>query len=198
MPTSSNSPGQDALFLLQLREQTAPAHRLLEETQLSKSLMSPTVSISDYKAYLQRMRSVIAWYDTKVLPLLSGILDVETRKKLAAIDADLTALDGSIESGFLLDKPEDTAMAMGYAYVMEGSTLGGKMILQHVRQVLPVTEENGAAYFAGYGADTGRQWKEFLAAFTGYTITHNVEEKVTAAAVALFSALHSHFEAVAA
>jgi len=52
--------------------------------------------------------------------------------------------------------------AVGCLYVLEGSTLGGQVILRHVRQSLRIDEHNGAAFFSGYGPRTGAMWQAFL------------------------------------
>jgi heme oxygenase (biliverdin-IX-beta and delta-forming) len=61
------------------------------------------------------------------------------------------------------DLPEvsNEAQAFGCLYVMEGSTLGGKFISQVLRKCLGIEAASGAAFFNGYGAETGARWKAF-------------------------------------
>jgi heme oxygenase len=56
----------------------------------------------------------------------------------------------------------DLPAALGSLYVIEGSTLGGQMISRDLSERLGVVPGKGGTFFAGYGARTGRRWKEFL------------------------------------
>ncbi len=47
-------------------------------------------------------------------------------------------------------------------YVLEGSALGGRVILRQLKP-LGLSEAAGASYFAGDGPETGRRWTTFLA-----------------------------------
>jgi heme oxygenase len=55
------------------------------------------------------------------------------------------------------------ARALGALYVLEGSTLGGRIIAGMISRQLTTTK--GISYFIGYGAETGKMWqslKDFL------------------------------------
>lgn len=54
--------------------------------------------------------------------------------------------------------------ALGCAYVLEGATLGGAVILRHLGRTLGVTRERGGAFFGSYGSASGPMWKEFCGA----------------------------------
>ncbi len=58
-------------------------------------------------------------------------------------------------------------------YVLEGSTLGGKYIYKNIHAALPLDELQGAAYFNGYGADTGKRWTCFLDQLCSYVTEEN-------------------------
>jgi heme oxygenase len=45
--------------------------------------------------------------------------------------------------------------------VLEGATLGGKLIARDARQRLGVTPEAGAAFFAAYGSAAATRWRAF-------------------------------------
>ncbi len=49
---------------------------------------------------------------------------------------------------------------LGALYVLEGSTLGGRVLARQVEMVLKLTSGQGNAYFQGHGAATGALWKE--------------------------------------
>lgn len=51
---------------------------------------------------------------------------------------------------------------MGALYVLEGSTLGGRMIGRHITATHGLTGE-GLAYYSGHGPRTGSMWLAFRA-----------------------------------
>jgi heme oxygenase len=57
-----------------------------------------------------------------------------------------------------LNAPEQL---LGCLYVIEGATLGGRSITQHLQTRFGLTPQSGGAFFDGYGAHTGSRWKAF-------------------------------------
>ena len=49
--------------------------------------------------------------------------------------------------------------AVGCLYVLEGSTLGGQIILRRAAERLGIDADTGAGFFHGYGAQTGAMWR---------------------------------------
>ena len=58
----------------------------------------------------------------------------------------------------LRDSGEFAAAYFGAVYVVEGSTLGGRLIARHVEPWLGLNDGQGAAYFRGHGEKTGALW----------------------------------------
>jgi heme oxygenase len=154
-------------FIKSLRQETAERHQELEDNQLSKKLLDPTVTLSDYQAYLTKLYSITLACELQVFPVLGNILpDLRTRYKSALIVKDLSRTGLSDDQIRALPIHQfdfsGIADAMGIMYVMEGSTLGGKVIYKHVNERLGLNPESGAAYFWGYGSQTGEMWKSFM------------------------------------
>jgi heme oxygenase (biliverdin-IX-beta and delta-forming) len=91
--------------------------------------------------------------------------DISTRGNARHITADLEALGFETKSLLLchtLPPIENTGEAFGALYVLEGSTLGGrmirKMLLSH--EHLHLNEEQ-VQFFNGYGEETASRWKLF-------------------------------------
>jgi heme oxygenase len=55
----------------------------------------------------------------------------------------------------------NVSQGVGCLYVLEGSTLGGQIISRHLHAKLGITAESGGAFFASYGAELGKRWKDF-------------------------------------
>ena len=197
--------GQDnitpqAAFLTNLRSRTAALHQQLEDLPLSKSLMREDVTLEDYARYLVYMRDVMTFFDTQILSRLQHIIpEPVKRKKTDQIDRDLEFLkhkDIAVEGPASSAMPDihDDATAMGIAYVIEGSTLGGRVIMKHITAKLPIEEEAGGQFFAGYKIETGPMWKQFLTALQDYTVAGNHEEAVIQGAMNGFSMIAQHFQ----
>jgi heme oxygenase len=60
------------------------------------------------------------------------------------------------------------AHALGCLYVLEGSTLGGQIVVRRIRNVLQIGGDAGLAFFRGYGARTGRMWQGFVERLNAY------------------------------
>jgi heme oxygenase len=75
-------------------------------------------------------------------------------------------------------------------YVVEGSTLGGRLIARQVERGLGLGSNNGCSYFQCYGEQVGPMWKAFgttLLARCGW----QDERVVVTAARRTFDILHS-------
>lgn len=88
-------------------------------------------------------------------------LDFDRRRRTARLAADLTDLGGRA----LSPSPSDVRVgslpeALGWMYVLEGSTLGGKTI----RRALSARGEDmtGLRFLEPYGAQVGDFWRAFL------------------------------------
>lgn len=79
--------------------------------------------------------------------------------------------------------------ALGCLYVIEGATLGGRVLLERVQASLGVAPDAGASFFAGYGAATDAMWAGFTAALAALPADEAVERVVVAAAVDTFATL---------
>lgn len=57
-------------------------------------------------------------------------------------------------------QPGSAAEALGMLYVLEGSTLGGRVILNAL--AARGIEDHALSFLDAYGSDTGLRWREFL------------------------------------
>lgn len=183
-------------FLEQLRAATSVSHKNLENLPVSASILSPRVTREEYANYLNLMHDAVKSTETYIFPKLSAVVtDIENRRKLAAIEADLNVLGYAKEDFEPIFNHENQSkgFALGIFYVMEGSSLGGRFILKNIEQNLGYNEDDGAAYFAGYGNKTGSHWKDFLHCMTQYEAANNCGDEIIAGANFAFDAIHEHF-----
>ena len=182
------------LFLKKLREKTGESHQKLEENTLSKAILSPSVKVIDYQMYIAKLYGFTKACERDIFPELALILpDLEERKKSDLIEKDLFTTGVSKEKieniPVFQFKTSGPGEALGVMYVLEGSTLGGKILYKHINQTLGKDAESGASYFWGYGQRTGVLWKIFISALAGYAVEENCEEEIITSAVHTFSTI---------
>lgn len=186
-------------IISKLRIHTSTLHSALEQTPLSVALLDDHVSQDDYLTYLQKMREIVAFYEAKVFSGLSDTLpDLPKREKLLLIDKDLEylaphALNSTPIKNPVAENPS-VAYALGCMYVMEGSTLGGKVILKHISKTLGILPEQGGSYFAGYGEETGHYWKSFLHILQEYSAHNDADDEIIRGAKDTFISIKYYFE----
>lgn len=150
-------------MLQQLRTATRPAHDALEG---SLGLLDEQLDRDSYGPVLQRLYGFWQGWEPHVAVLLRGEM-LAGQRRLHLLAADLATLGFSASAVALLPACplpvlRDAAEALGSLYVMEGSTLGGRVILRNVERCLGLDANAGGSYFAGYGAATGSMWRAFL------------------------------------
>ncbi len=186
-------------FLQRLKTATAPHHAALEAQPLLQVLMTPAVSRKLYRDYLMRMQKISQAFERTILPLLSAFLFAPKQLSSELIEEDLGKLFFNNETlpslpGFAFSQTSTLPFAWGIAYVMEGSKLGGRVIFKHLQKTLEINENNGGAYLANKGADTGAEWKEFLQKLSAYTKAYCCEEELISGAIFGFASIHHYFE----
>ncbi|MBE9461268.1 biliverdin-producing heme oxygenase [Dyadobacter subterraneus] len=182
------------LFLKDLRGQTSESHDNLEENKYSKVILDPVVKMSDYQLYIAKLYGVTKACENDIYPAISSVLtDIGQRFKSQLIEDDLRKTGFSKEQVANLPvfkfNPSSTADALGTMYVLEGSTLGGKILYKHINQVLRLNEETGASYFYGYGQQTGLLWKTFISTLANYAVEENCEQQIISSAISTFNAI---------
>ena len=142
-----------------LRVETAEAHAKLEAT-VGFDIHRPSVAIAT--GMLQSFYRVLTTLEPAMMALLP--LRLRERQRLPLLRADLAVLGLSTEARSVAQDrmalPQNEAEALGALYVMEGSTLGGKLITKSLKQCTnwPL---RGITYFNPYGERTGSMWAEF-------------------------------------
>ena len=149
-------------MLDRLREASRGSHDRLERRL---ALLDERLDLPRYRLILCRFHAAWQGLEPRLAALLDDPAFFEPRRRGALLAADLAAL--GVDPAAIPAAPPPAlagpASALGALYVLEGSTLGGRVILRHLdRLALPGTT-NARAYFAGYGPHTGRMWAGFVA-----------------------------------
>ena len=152
--------------LTTLRSATASQHRNAEK---DLDLLRASFTRDDYVALLKRFYGFHLPWESKVGAVLEMELPdfFEPRKKLQNLEADLryfgcVAEDrSSIIPCNKLPLLNSIGSALGSVYVIEGSSLGGRILTRHFSEHLGIRPDAGCSYFSGYGDQTGQMWSAF-------------------------------------
>ncbi|WP_227816334.1 biliverdin-producing heme oxygenase [Nitrogeniibacter aestuarii] len=178
-----------------LREATMPWHARLEQTAFAQVPLSADVSTRDYAGHLATWFAVIAPLEERIVRCLSAAearalagcawryapRQADLARDLAALGEPVTMPAPAVWPSHLL--PTSTWTAIGAAYVLEGSRLGGQLIARHLRASLG--EAVPLAYYGGGLA----QWHAFLSVLELEDAMHNLEHMVSGA-VEAFCGIH--------
>lgn len=114
------------------------------------------------------------------------------RRKLPLLERDLRALNlRPLPLRAPRPAPAGAAEALGALYVLEGATLGGRVIHRRIAGPLGITPARGGAYYHGYGDDTGPAWKAFGQALEAWGERTGQGARVVEGGVACFAALRA-------
>jgi heme oxygenase len=163
------------MILEQLRTHTSAAHAALEaDVRIERAL----TSVGEYRDLLQKFLGFHQPMEAKLSFAFDGGCNgyaPDERLKTQWLRADLEKLGLTtceISHLPICQELPDTATlgsAFGSAYVIEGSTLGGRHIsklLESSPQSLPHT------FFLSYGPEVGTRWKQFCASLERFATEH--------------------------
>ncbi len=191
-------PVQSSPFLQKLRYSTAASHHALEQNACSISLMSNAVTLEHYVVYLNCLLPFVKGFEEQVFPGLEPyITDLDERRKLHLLCSDLRLsevteqVDQSFNEAFFMHHYPDKASRLGGMYVLEGSTLGGKIITKHLQQSLGEKVAGKTTYLNPYGEQAGSRWKNFLQLLQNAANESDNETAIITGALSTFSILNS-------
>ena len=177
-----------------LKAQTRPHHDAAEASPAMQAVMADDLTRDAYRDHLTRL---LAFYG----PTEAALADVaglaETLPDLGArlvktkwLKEDLAVLGQAATAPTAQAPPLDVARALGALYVIEGSTLGGRIIARHLHDALGVTADAGARFYLSYGDQRGPRWTAFKQALDQFGADHPGQtDRVVASASDTFDAL---------
>lgn len=150
--------------LRQLKAATADLHA---EAERHVRILDPDATEATYTRYLGRMFGFHAPLEDRFAvhrELLAAGFDASARRKQGWLRADLSALGvrpDDLPRCPRLPDLDGLARGLGAAYVVEGSTLGGRFILTRMHGRLGHLRGRATGFLEGYGAATGPLWRRF-------------------------------------
>lgn len=143
-----------------IKEATKEAHLNLEKKVIQK--MKAIRGDADYAGFLKYFYAYFKQVEQAIAPYLTTDLlpDYAERRNSAYLKRDIEALGGDVVVLPEAQAPEigNSIEALGALYVMEGSIMGGPII---VKMLAKEGITKGISFFSGYGEATGQMWAKF-------------------------------------
>lgn len=181
---------------LDLKAATRGAHLRLE------SRIDIAARIADPVAYRTLLAGLWGFHaglepQLAVFDWAAAGIDLAPRLRQGDLEADLDRLGIDAAARAELPRIAETALprlgshaaAFGCLYVLEGSTLGGRVISRMIAASLGYGRTSGAGYYAGYGERTGVMWQTFVAALNAALLAADHRAAAQTAALATFDML---------
>lgn len=154
------------MILKILKEETSALHDQVEEAMNSQRIMESNFSRDEYVVLLQKLRAAHMALEPAVLEFdnIRNHPELNARQrlsKLEALNTDLAQLNAEPNPQQVkLAQLDNIYEAWGALYVLEGSSLGGAMILKQLKtnDKLPA---DGFSFYGYYNTDTGKIWSDF-------------------------------------
>jgi heme oxygenase (biliverdin-IX-beta and delta-forming) len=183
------------MILEDIRDKTSKNHARLEQTSLLLPIGNKTITKETYIEILKKFYGYFHPLEQLVdnFPQIHTFLpDYTARRKANLIYQDLmrvTSANSQLPVELCEDLPAVTnpSQAFGCLYVMEGSTLGGKMIAKILKDVLHIDPDAGASFFNGYGKETGSKWKSFQQGLVNFSSVTSTNQEIIEAANETFA-----------
>lgn len=201
-------PGRSTL-LTALRDETAPLHDAVES---ALGLVDEDLTLEHYAAVLVGFNATVPLLEARIAQRLPSRLapflaprckarclrdDLAwlraTRPEVAAaaFQADAQPADALGAPFESLPAIDTAAEALGVMYVLEGASLGGRVIARHLERHLGLSNGRGYSYFCAYGTAVGAMWQQFRATIVA-EIAPAEHRLAIDAAVQTFRALERH------
>ena len=171
-------------ILQRLKRGTSDIHRRIEERV---PVFRPDFGLADYRVLVERFYGFWAPLETKlwrIEALRDAELDLAGRLKSFLLERDLRVLGcqpALVPQCGNLPFVDNFLQGLGCLYVLEGSTLGARVISRHIGAKLRLSEGLGASFFNAYGESVGHRWNDFRTFVTARVSTEDAEEMIAAA-----------------
>lgn len=180
-----------------LRAQTRSWHDALEATRFAAAMLAGTLPLDRYAGQLAALRVVLGALEEELSgaavtnPAAAGVWSPEL-VKLPFLERDLAYLSDTAPGVRATAEAEAFARGirtaeplalLGCLYVLEGSTLGARMLRPHVCRAYGFDGPDGAAY---YGSGDRDRWSRFTARLNATVTGREEQDRVVAGAVTAY------------
>jgi heme oxygenase len=174
--------------LERLRGATRELHETLEARL---DILTQMESLAGRRALAERFHALHAGVEAAVAPKLERLpgLDFDQRLRTKVLAIDLEALGAKPSPPAPVAPAGTTSEALGFLYVLEGSSLGGHVIRKQA--LAKGLDLRGMSFLNPYGEQTGAYWKGFLAVLERECPAHDTRRGEAAAQAAVAGFTHA-------
>lgn len=168
-----------------MKAATRDAHQEIDDRIMAAA---PFASRENYARFVRLQYRVHHAVDPLFRSGALGALlpDLAGRRRLDLVEQDAADLGIALpDLPPAAEAPQDTAAALGWLYVVEGSNLGAAFLLK-AAGALGFGEDFAARHLAGHPAGRGLHWRTFTAALDSVPLTDTEEDRAIAGAQAAF------------
>lgn len=148
-------------MISRLREETASLHRQIEKENIAGLIMSHEIDSEDYKLLLLQNYLAYQIVEEEIMPFYN----LGDNDRLGRLEKDLKSLEidpsealNEMKGGFSCSSKSE---ALGAAYVIEGSALGGMMISKELKNCHNLSHITEHHFFNG-DRNNLKSWNNFL------------------------------------
>jgi heme oxygenase (biliverdin-IX-beta and delta-forming) len=180
-------------ILSRLRVETRQEHTALEDVL---DLMHPGLTSA---SYCHRLQIFYGFYAPFEVALKARLQDIRFSDELAnrlhkalLLKNDLAHFGVATENLPICRKLPSfnvPSNILGAMYVVEGATLGGRLITKHIQKTLNIPAEGGGTFFQGYGDATATRWQGMRQLLVNGADDVETENAIVASAIETFKAL---------
>ncbi len=177
-------------MIKKLKEETRELHEQIEEQNLAKRIMDHSIDLPTYKLLL--LQNYLAYWKTeteikKQLPNYRAKKHLQLKQDLEQLNVSTT-----IAPQDAIFECHSPAEALGAAYVVEGSALGGMLLAKNLQKCSNLAEVDQHYFFNG-DMDNLKDWKSFQKELENYSFTEAEEIAAIEKAKATFRFFESIF-----
>ncbi|MBE8712784.1 biliverdin-producing heme oxygenase [Sphingobacterium hungaricum] len=151
----------------EIKTATKSAHQQLEVVVIRE--LKSIRSDEDYAQFLKKFHIYFQAIEQLIAPFLTPevLPDYAHRRNSKDLAVDIHSLGSELGKSEqpLTPKIENTLDALSALYVLEGSIMGGPIIVQMLQKN---GISKGFSFFSGYGAETGTRWNAFIEVLNRY------------------------------
>ena len=173
-----------------LKEATKGLHTQLDSMPAMRQLMRPDLTLKQYREILSHLDSWLREMSAQLhLPFQPSFASIE--HKLNALRTDLETLGQSRPTLTLHLASTDPHYALGVHYVIEGSTMGARILAPRIETSLGRTDISH--FYRLYGEQTLANWAETINLLERELTTQQRLDRAAEGATFAFNSLISRF-----
>jgi heme oxygenase len=148
--------------VLALRQATRDLHGQLEDSSVFSCLMKQDVTLRDYIEALRVLHRIYVAVEPELirgLKFIDGDYCYLPRLPLLRKDLECLQVPLAADDARLVVQPADNARTLALLYVVEGSALGGQLLLRQLQSALGASVQGALAFYGLGGSLNGQHWR---------------------------------------